>query len=135
MLPAPLPGMRPPSAEVVASRTDPATEARTIHLHLNGTSPSLRLFIPGQVLLGWSASSQLPPLPSSERRYVVQFEGVQERGVDFQFVVRGTQPVEVELCGLDGTPVFSPEMNAVRKQLPDWATLHSFSYRVTRLSI
>jgi hypothetical protein len=135
MVPAGEPAMLAPKAEVVSSNYDAASNARTIQLHLTGSSPELRLLIPGQVLLGWSASATLPPLPPSESRYLVHFEGVLESGVDFQLKVRGAQPVEVELRGSDGVPAEGPEIDAVRRQLPSWTTLGSFSFRVTRLSI
>ena len=135
MLRAGEPAMPAPQADVISSSYDAATDARSIQLHLRGSSPALRLLIPGNALLGWSASAKLPPLPPSEHRYVVHFEGVKEGGVDFQIVVRGTQPVEVELRGIDGAPAAGLESDAVRKQLPTWTTLHSYSYRVTRLSI
>jgi hypothetical protein len=134
-LPASAPTMAGPGMEVTASRYDAGTDARTLQLHLRGSSPALRLLVPGSALLGWSASAKLPPLPPSEHRYLVHFEGVQEGGADFQIVVRGTQPVEVELRGIDGAPATGPEIDAVRKQLPDWTTLHALSYRVAHFSI
>jgi hypothetical protein len=135
MLPAGEPAMLAPQAEVVDSRYDAASHARTVQLHLHGSSPELRLLIPGQALLGWSASATLPPLPPSEKRYVVHFEGVEDTGVYFQLVVRGTEPIEIELRGIDGAPASGGEIDAVRKHLPNWATLHSYSFRVTHLSI
>jgi hypothetical protein len=91
--------------------------------------------IPAQSLLGWSASAALPPLPASEDRYLVHFEGVPANGVDFQVVLRGSQPVEIELRGIEGAAVGDAAIDSVRKQSPPWATLHAISYRVSRLGI
>jgi len=135
MLPAGAPAMPEPAAEARSSSYDPATDTRTVELHLRGTSPVLKLFVPGKTLVSWAASATLSPLPPSENRYAAQFEGVDERGVDFRLVVRGQAPVEVELRAIDGALATGPEIDAVRKQLPDWATLHATAYRITRLTI
>ena len=135
MLPAPVPAMPAPSAQVTSSTYDAATDSRSIQLHLGGTSPQLRLAIPRQALLGWTASAMLPVLPAPESRYLVNFEGVKESGVDFGLTVRGVQPVEIEVRGVDGAPASGPEVDQLRRQLPDWATLRSFTYRTVRLSI
>lgn len=139
MLPAPAPAMAAPTVEVRASSYDPASDARTVDLHLAGSSPALRLLIPRQALLGWSASKALPSLPVSEDRYLINFEGVEEGGdeggVDFQVVLRGTRPVDIELRGIDGAPATGPEIDAVRRQLPDWATMHALAFRVSHQAI
>jgi len=46
--------------------------------------------------------------------------------------LRGSQPVEVDLLGIDGAPASGPEIESVRKRLPVWVTLSSYSYRMAR---
>jgi len=82
--------------------------------------------------LGWSASPRLVTLPPTESHYHVNFEGVPSAGVDIQLALRGSQPVEVDLLGIDGAPASGPEIESVRKRLPVWVTLSSYSYRMAR---
>jgi len=132
MLPAALPAMLAPQAEVTAEHYDPVVDARQVTLHLHGTSAQLQLAIPAKALLGWSASPRLVTLPPTESHYHVNFEGVPSAGVDIQLALRGSQPVEVDLLGIDGAPASGPEIESVRKRLPVWVTLSSYSYRMAR---
>ena len=135
MLPAPVPAMPAPRAEVTAEHYDPAADTRQVTLHLHGTSAQLRLSIPAKALVGWSASPRLVPLPPTESHYHVNFEGVPTAGVDIQLTLRGAQPVEVVLRGVDGAPASGPAIESVGKRLPDWVTLSSYSYRMARLRL
>ena len=135
MLPAPVPGMLAPRAEVTAEHYDPTVDTRQVTLHLQGTSSQLRLSIPAAALLGWSASPRLVALPPTESHYQVNFEGVPSAGVDIQLALRGSQPINVDLLGIDGAPASGSEIESVSKRLPDWVTLSSYSYRVTRLRL
>ncbi len=134
-LPATAPAMLVPHAEVTSTRHDPARDARHVTLHLLGTSPQLRLSIPAKALAGWSAGDELVPLPANQSQYHVNFEGVPPTGVDIQLTLHGTQPVEMELVGIDGKPASGPEMDALRRRLPDWVALSSYSYRWVRLKV
>jgi hypothetical protein len=134
MLPAGLPPMPAPKAEVTASVYDSSSDTRRVTLHLHGTSPQLRLTIPVASLLGWSASDKLPPPPKASH-YTVMFEGVRDDGIDFQLVLRGSQPVELGLRAIDSKRPSSPEIEALSKQVPDWVTLIAFSYRMTQVKI
>jgi hypothetical protein len=49
--------------------------------------------------------------------------------------LRGWQPVEVELRGIDGAPATGPEVRALGEHLPDWVNLTTYSYRVARVKI
>jgi hypothetical protein len=60
---------------------------------------------------------------------------VPSAGVDIQLTLRGSQPVEVDLLGIDAAPVSGPEIESVRKRLPDRVTLSSYSYRLARLRL
>ena len=133
MLPAPAPAMQAPRAEVTAEHRDPVTNARHITLHLDGTSPQLRLAIPAEALLGWSVTSRLGA--PTHGRYLVHFEGVPAAGMDIQLTLRGSHPVEIDLRGIDGTLAAGPDIQALSRRLPDWVTLISYSYRVTRTKI
>ncbi len=135
MLPAALPAMLAPQAEVTAEHYDPTADTRQVTLHLYGTSAELRLSIPAKTLFGWSASPRLVTLPPTESHYHVNFEGVPSAGVDIQLTLRGSQPVEVDLLGIDGAPASGPEIASVSKRLPDWVTLSSYSYRMARLTL
>ena len=133
MLPAPAPAMQAPRAEVTAEHHDPATDTRQVTLHLDGTSPQLRLAIPAEVLLGWSASPKLGA--PTDGRYLVPFEGVPATGVDIQLTLRGSHPVEVDLRGIDGAPAAGLDMQGLSRRLPDWVTLNAYSYRMARVKI
>jgi hypothetical protein len=135
MLPAGEPAMPPPKAEVTANEVDPTSDTRRVSLHLDGTSPELQLTIPGSSLVGWSASAKLPPLPPNESQYHVMFEGVRADGIDFQLTLRGSQPVDLALRGIDGKRPSGPEMQALGARLPDWVTLRAFSYRMAQIRI
>jgi hypothetical protein len=135
MLPASMPAMQAPRAEVTSEHHDPASDTRQVTLHLFGTSPQLRLSVPAKALVGWSASQHLVPLPPTQSLYQVHFEGVPPTGVDIQLILRGSQPVEVGLLGVDGAPASGAEMDALRRRLPDWVTLSSYSYRSVRFKI
>ena len=135
MLPAARPAMLAPQAEVTAEHYNPTVDARQVTLHLHGTSAQLRLAIPAKALLGWSASPRLVTLPPTESHYHVNFEGVPSAGVDLQLILRGSQPVEVDLLGIDGAPASGPEIESVSKRLPDWVALSSYSYRMARLRL
>ena len=133
MLPAPAPAMQAPRAEVTAEHHDPATDVRQVTLHLDGTSPQLRLAIPAEALLGWSVSSKLG-VPT-DGRYLVHFEGVPATGVDIQLTLRGSHPVDLDLRGIDGAPAAGPDIQALSKRLPAWVTLNAYSYRMARVKI
>jgi hypothetical protein len=135
MLPAPVPSMPAPRADVTAEHYDHAADARQVTLHLHGTSSQLLLSIPAKALLGWSASPRLVALRPTESQYHVNFEGVPSGGVDIQLTLRGSRPVEVDLRGIDGAPASGPEIESVRRRLPDWVTLTSYSYRMARLKL
>jgi hypothetical protein len=135
MLPAGEPPMPAPKAEVAADAYDPTSDTRRVSLHLHGTSPELRLSIPAASLLGWSASAKLPPLPADESDYRVMFEGIRDDGVDFQLTLRGSQPVDLILRGIDGKRPATPEIQALGSVLPKWVTLRAFSYRMTRIRV
>jgi hypothetical protein len=108
---------------------------RQITLHLDGTSPQLRLLPPTTALLGWSLTPSLPAVPPLPGQYLVSFEGVPAAGVDIQLTLRGWQPVEVELRGIDGAPATSPEVRALGERLPDWVNLTTYLYRLSRQKI
>ena len=135
MLPAPASTMQAPSAEVTTEHHDPATDTRQITLHLHGTSPQLKLSIPAEALLGWSIGPSLATIAPTNGQYVVGFEGVPANGADIQLTLRGSLPVEVELRGTDGAPAWGPDVEALRRRLPDWVTLISYSYRTARVRI
>ena len=135
MLPAPPPAMPAPHAEITASSYDAPTDRRQITLHLDGTSPQLRLLLPTSALLGWSLTPSLPAVPPLPGQYLVNFEGVPAAGVDIQLTLRGWQPVEAELRGIDGAPATGPEVRALEARLPDWVNLTTYSYRLTRIKI
>ncbi len=134
-LPASAPVMPTPHAEVTSEHYDVASDTRQITLHLLGTSPQLRLSIPAEALIGWSATPSLAPLPPAQSQYHVNFEGVRPSGVDIQLTLRGMQRLEVEVLGIDGSPASGTEIDALRRRLPDWVTLSSYSYRWTRSTI
>jgi len=133
VLPAALPHMPAPRVQVKASDYDAATDTRQVLLHLEGTSPQLRLSFPAQSLVAWAASPELGP--PTDGRHLVHFEGVPPEGVDFQVTLRGWQAVEVDLRGIDGAPATGPEMERLRTRLPAWVTLTSYSYRLARVKI
>ena len=135
MLPAAPPAMPAPHAEATASNYDAPTDRRQVTLHLDGTSPQLRLLLPTTALLAWSLTPSLPALPPLPGQYLVNFEGVPAAGVDIQLTLRGWQPVEVELRGIDGAPATGPEVRALGERLPDWVSLTTYSYRLSRLKI
>ena len=116
MLPAPAPAMQAPRAEVTAEHHDPATDTRQVTLHLDGTSPQLRLAIPAEVLLGWSASPKLGA--PTDGRYLLPIEGVPATGVDIQLTLRGSHPVEVDLRGIDGAPAAGLDMQGLSDVCP-----------------
>jgi len=134
-LPAPAPTMPAPRAVVTSDHHDPATDTRQIILHLEGTSPQLRLSIPAKALVGWSVTSNLSAISPTEGRYLLHFEGVPAAGVDIQLTLRGADPVELDLRGIDGAPAAGPDIEALRRRLPDWVTLNSYSYRMARVKI
>jgi hypothetical protein len=134
MLPAGTPPMPAPEVDVSASVYDSASDTRQVTLHIQGTSPQLRLTIPKSALLGWSATSKLPAPPEGSH-YTAIFEGVPSDGVDFQLTLRGAAPVEIGLRAIDTKPPASPEMQTLRKSLPEWVTVRAFAYRMTKIRI
>jgi hypothetical protein len=134
MLPASEPPMPAPRAEVTQSEYDAQTDTRHVKLHLHGTSPELRLHIPSQSLVAWSASEKLPAAPEGGV-YGVAFEGVRGEGVDFEMTLRGQHPVAVTLRAIDGKRPSGPEVSSLAQHLPDWVTVRAFSYRITQLKL
>jgi hypothetical protein len=90
---------------------------------------------PTTALLAWSLTPSLPALPPLPGQFLVNFEGVPAAGVDIQLTLRGWQPVEVELRGIDGAPATGPEVRALGERLPDWVNLTTYSYHVARVKI
>ena len=80
-------------------------------------------------------TSNLSAISPTEGRYLLHFEGVPAAGVDIQLTLRGADPVELDLRGIDGAPAAGPDIEALRRRLPDWVTLNSYSYRVARVKI
>jgi hypothetical protein len=133
-LPASVPAMAAPHAEVTTTSYDAHSDARQITLHLAGTSPKLKLAIPAKALLAWS----LGPLPAHRimpGKQIVLLEGVLEAGVDIQLTLRGRSPVDIELHGIDSAPASSSEVRALAQRLPVWVNLTPYSLRITRLKI
>jgi len=135
MLPAPPPAIPSPRAEVTASNYDSPTDTRQVTVHLGGTSPQLRLSIPAQALVAWSVTPSLAATAPTDGRYLVHFEGVPEAGVEIQLTLRGWQPIEVDLRGIDGAPATGPELRALVKRLPDWVNLTAYAYRAARVKL
>jgi hypothetical protein len=130
-----VPAVPAPHAEVTASNYDSASDARQITLHITGGSPKMKLAIPAQALLAWSIDPKLPASPPVNGKYLVLFEGVPETGVDCQLTLRGWQPVEIELHGIDSAPAGSAEVRALERRLPDWVNLTAYSSRIARVKI
>jgi hypothetical protein len=135
MLSAPAPVMPAPSAEVTADQYDPTAATRRVTLHLNGTSPQLKLSLPAESLVGWSIATSLAAMEPANGRYGVGFEGVPAAGVDIELTLRGSRPVEIDLRGVDGGPASGPAIEALSRRLPGWVTLIAYSYRTTRVKI
>jgi hypothetical protein len=135
MLPAGEPPMPAPHAEITSNQYDAQTDTRHVTLHLNGTSPELRLKIPAQALVAWSASEKLPPPPKGDTHHAVAFEGVRGEGIDFQMTLRGQQPIPVTLQAIDGKRPSGPEVHNLAQHLPPWVTMRAFSYRITHLNL
>jgi len=135
LLPAPPPATPVPRAEVSASSYDSATDQRRVTLHVHGGSPKQVLHIPAQALLGWSLGEKLPADPPVPGKYQVNLEGVTEAGVDIELTLRGWQPVEIDLRGIDPAPADGAEVRALAKRLPDWVNLTAYATRVAHLKI
>jgi hypothetical protein len=135
LLPAPLPAMPVPRAEVLASNYDSATDRRRVTLHIHGGSPKQVLQIPAQALLGWSLGETLPATPPADGRYQVNLEGVTDAGVDIELTLRGWQSVEVDLRGIDPAPADGAEVRALAARLPDWVNLTAQASRLAHIQI
>jgi hypothetical protein len=59
--------MPAPSAEVTADPYDPTAATRRVTLHLNGTSPQLKLSLPAESLVGWSIATSLAAMVQTAR--------------------------------------------------------------------
>ncbi|MBN2573070.1 MAG: M20/M25/M40 family metallo-hydrolase [Deltaproteobacteria bacterium] len=135
MLPAGPPALSAPRAEVTASSYDSAADARQVALHLRSGGPQLRLLVPAAALLAWSVGEKLPARPPVDGKYLIQFEGVPESGVDVRLTLRGWQPVEIELRSIAGAPADASEVRDLAARLPDWVNLTAYSYRLARVKI
>jgi hypothetical protein len=133
--PAPPPNIPAPGAQVTASAYDAGTDQRKVSVHLDGGNPQLRLLVPSAGLLAWSLTPQLPPQPPMPGRYLVHLEGVPPEGMNIELTLRGWQPVEIELRAIGGAPADSAEVRALRERLPDWTSLTTYDYRITRTKI
>jgi hypothetical protein len=135
LLPAPPPDMPVPRAEASASSYDSGTDRRRVTLHIHGGSPKQVLQIPAQALLGWSLGEKLPAEPPVEGKYQVNLEGLPEAGVDIELVLRGWQPVEIDLRGIAPAPADAAEVRALAKRLPDWVNLTAQASRLVHVKI
>ena len=93
------------------------------------------LQFPARALLGWSLGEKLPAEPPVEGKYQVNLEGVPEAGVDIELVLRGWQPVEIDLRGIAPAPADAAEVRALAKRLPDWVNLTAQASRLVHVKI
>ena len=56
-------------------------------------------------------------------------------GVDFQLTLRGQEPVEIGLRGIDGAPGSDLTLDTFRARMPEWVTLQNLCYRMARQRI
>ena len=69
------------------------------------------------------------------RQTIPSTQGVTDAGVDIELTLRGWQPVEIDLRGIDPAPADGAAVRALARRLPDWVNLTAYATRVAHVKI
>ena len=130
-LPAALPDLAAPSAEVLVSGPLDGGQ-RQVSLRLRSESPHLWVLIPAARLAGWSLGT-LPEVPAVGERHAILMSGLLPEGEPLELTVLGEEPVEVELRA--SSPLLNEELRALERALPAHVVLWPEVARSTTLSL
>jgi hypothetical protein len=122
-IPAGKPSFAAPILQVLSSSYHPEKNVRTVQVRLDTDPPVLWFFVPRAALRGWSFG-ELPNNSADPTRFIALFEDATPKNKEFTLELTGSDPVEVEMIGIQG-PSYAQEIIELKKKLPPWTALTS----------
>jgi hypothetical protein len=123
------PAFAPPTVEVLSS--GPLVDGtRAVRVRLRTETTQLRLFVARGRLASWSLHPRTAENEVAGGRPTAYFQGVGPEGEELTLVLRGAEPVELEVIATSFEP--DAQMNAIARRLPPWAVMSPMVARTIR---